>query len=84
MSEPTGNNAPEDGDLVAPPAKVAVPDDVAEAVRTIIRWAGDDPGARGPARHAGAGRPRVEGICQGYGEDPAVHLTPRVRGSRRL
>ena len=28
-------------------AKVAVPDDVAEAVRTLIRWAGDDPDREG-------------------------------------
>jgi GTP cyclohydrolase I len=34
---------PDNGDLVAAPAKVAVPDEVAEAVRTLIRWAGDDP-----------------------------------------
>ena len=33
----------EDGDLVAARAKIAVPEDVAEAIRTLIRWAGDDP-----------------------------------------
>ena len=60
-----------------PPAedgKIAVPDDVAEAVRTLIRWAGDDPAREGlldtPKRVARAWRE----YCQGYAEDPAVHL----------
>ncbi|NUQ19012.1 MAG: GTP cyclohydrolase I FolE, partial [Sphingomonas sp.] len=34
---------PENGDLVQAPPKIEVPSDVAEAVRTLIRWAGDDP-----------------------------------------
>ena len=54
------SGSPEDGDLVAPPPKVAVPEEVAEAVRTLIRWAGDDPGREGlldtPARVARAPR----------------------------
>jgi GTP cyclohydrolase I len=66
---------PEDGDLVEAPAKVAVPDDVAEAVRTLIRWAGDDPDREGlldtPRRVARAWRE----YAVGYGEDPAVHLS---------
>ena len=48
--------SPDDGDLVAPDPKIAVPDEVAEAVRTLIRWAGDDPDREGlldtPARLA--------------------------------
>ena len=64
----------EDGDLISPPAKIAVPDEVADAVRTLIRWAGDDPEREGladtPAR---VGRAWKE-YCQGYDEDPAVHL----------
>ncbi len=67
--------SPDDGDLVEAPAKVAVPDDVAEAVRTLIRWAGDDPDREGlldtPARVARAWRD----YTRGYEEDPALHLT---------
>ncbi|MEO6432704.1 MAG: GTP cyclohydrolase I FolE [Sphingomicrobium sp.] len=75
MSKPSGTSAPEDGDLVAPPAKVAVPTDVADAVRTIIRWAGDDPDREGlldtPARVARAWKE----YARGYGEDPSLHLS---------
>ncbi|MGN6375357.1 MAG: GTP cyclohydrolase I FolE [Sphingomonas sp.] len=66
---------PEDGDLVTSPFKVAVPDDVAEAVRTLIRWAGDDPDREGlvdtPKRVARAWKE----YCQGYDDDPAHHLS---------
>ena len=65
---------PEDGDLVRSSPKVAVPDEVAEAVRTLIRWAGDDPAREGlvdtPLRVARAWRE----YAQGYDEDPASHL----------
>ena len=67
--------SPEDGDLVRAAPKVAVPDDVAEAVRTLIRWAGDDPGREGlidtPDRVARAWKE----YARGYGDDPAAHLT---------
>ena len=66
---------PEDGDTVASPAKIPVPEEVAEAVRTLIRWAGDDPAREGlldtPARVARAWRE----YCQGYADDPARHLS---------
>ena len=66
--------SPEDGDLVQGSPKVAVPDDVAAAVKTIIRWAGDDPEREGlldtPARVARAWRE----YAQGYSEDPSLHL----------
>jgi GTP cyclohydrolase I len=69
------NPATADGDLVAPPAKPAVPDAVADAIRTLIRWAGDDPTREGlldtPKRVARAWKE----YCQGYGEDPAHHLS---------
>ena len=39
--------APDDGDLVASAAEAAIPQDVAEAIRTLIRWAGDDPDREG-------------------------------------
>ena len=64
-----------DGDLVRPAPKVAVPDEVAEAVRTLIRWAGDDPDREGlldtPARVARAWKE----YARGYAEDPARHLS---------
>ena len=63
-----------DGDLVAPSPKIAVPDDVAAAVRPLIRWAGDDPLREGlldtPLRMARAWKE----YCAGYGEDPGHHL----------
>lgn len=61
-------------DIVGVPAKIPVPDEVQEAVRTLIRWAGDDPTREGlidtPKRVARAWKE----YCQGYEEDPAVHL----------
>jgi GTP cyclohydrolase IA len=66
---------PEDGDLVGALPKIEVPEDVQEAVRTLIRWAGDDPAREGlldtPARVARAWRE----YAQGYAEDPAYHLS---------
>ena len=66
---------PEDGDLVSEPDKVTVPKDVQEAVRTLIRWAGDDPDREGlldtPKRVARAWRE----YARGYAEDPARHLS---------
>ena len=68
-------SSPEDGDLVSPAKKVKVPADVADAVKTLIRWAGDDPEREGlldtPARVARAWRE----YARGYGEDPALHLS---------
>jgi len=67
--------SPDDGVLVEESAKVAVPDEVAEAVRTLIRWAGDDPAREGlldtPLRVARAWKE----YARGYREDPAHHLT---------
>src|SRR5215213_8468081 len=67
--------SPEDGDLVRPAPKIDVPAEVREAVRTLIRWAGDDPDREGlldtPAR---VGRAWKE-YAQGYAEDPAHHLS---------
>ena len=62
------------GDLVAAPQKMPVPPEVEAAVRTLIRWTGDDPTREGlrdtPARVARAWKE----YCQGYEEDPALHL----------
>jgi GTP cyclohydrolase IA len=63
-----------DGDLVASAPKIPVPDEVAEAVRTLIRWAGDDASREGlldtPLRVARAWKE----YCAGYQDDPAHHL----------
>ncbi|MDG2532248.1 GTP cyclohydrolase I FolE [Sphingomonas sp. HITSZ_GF] len=68
------HDGPEDGDIVAPSPKIPVPNEVSEAIRTLIRWAGDDPEREGlldtPARVARAWKE----YCQGYDEDPAHHL----------
>jgi len=58
-----------------PLGKPAVPEHVQDAIRTLIEWAGDDPAREGlidtPKRLA---RAWLE-YCQGYKEDPAVHLS---------
>ena len=68
-------DTPDDGDLVAPDPKIPVPDDVADAVRTLIRWAGDDPDREGlldtPKRVARAWKE----YARGYHEDPGHHLS---------
>ncbi|MCB2080028.1 MAG: GTP cyclohydrolase I FolE [Novosphingobium sp.] len=55
--------------------KLFVPDDIQEAVRKLILWAGDDPDREGltdtPKRVARAWKE----YCQGYVEDPAAHLS---------
>lgn len=55
--------------------KLPVPVEVADAIRTLIRWTGEDPEREGlvdtPKRVARAWRE----YCQGYGEDPAYHLS---------
>ncbi|EGD58691.1 GTP cyclohydrolase [Novosphingobium nitrogenifigens DSM 19370] len=63
-----------DDDTETRPGKIPVPDHVQEAIRTLIRWAGDDPEREGlrdtPLRVARAWKE----YCQGYGEDPSFHL----------
>ena len=58
-----------------PHAKPPVPEDVQDAIRTLIRWSGDDPEREGlldtPARVARAWKE----YCQGYDEDPSHHLS---------
>jgi len=67
-------NLPLDEVTRGPDGKIVVPDEVQDAVRTLIRWAGDDPEREGlldtPRRVARAWKE----YCQGYGEDPAIHL----------
>ena len=75
MSPPFEHGEPEDGDLVEAAPECEIPSDVAEAVRVLIRWAGDDPDREGlldtPRRVARAWRE----YARGYAEDPAIHLS---------
>jgi GTP cyclohydrolase I len=75
MNPPTDHGELDNGDLVEAAPAVEVPDEVREAVRTLIRWAGDDPDREGlldtPRRVAGAWRE----YARGYAEDPAKHLS---------
>jgi GTP cyclohydrolase IA len=68
-------SSPDDGDLIEPAGKIAVPDEVEQAIKTLLRWAGDDPEREGlldtPKRVARAWKE----YCQGYGEDPSHHLS---------
>jgi GTP cyclohydrolase I len=64
-----------DGDLVAAPEKPPVPLEIAEAIRTLIRWAGDDPDREGLLDTPGRVARAWKEYCQGYGEDPAQHLS---------
>ena len=63
-----------DGPDEGPMDKIPVPDYVQDAIRTLLRWSGDDPAREGlidtPAR---VGRAWKE-YCQGYDSDPAQHL----------
>lgn len=56
------------------PFKMDVPDEVQDAIRTLLRWSGEDPSREGlidtPRR---VGRAWKE-YCRGYLEDPARHL----------
>jgi GTP cyclohydrolase IA len=58
-----------------PERDAAIPADVLEAVRTLVRWAGDDPAREGlidtPGRVARAYRE----YFRGYEEDPGRHLS---------
>jgi GTP cyclohydrolase I len=75
VNPPTDHSEPADGDLVESLPPVEVPPEVSEAVRTIIRWAGDNPDREGlldtPRRVAHAWRE----YARGYEEDPARHLS---------
>lgn len=61
-------------DVYGPDGKLIVPEHVQAAIRALLEWAGDDPAREGlrdtPRRVGRAWRE----YCQGYGEDPAVHL----------
>jgi GTP cyclohydrolase I len=62
--------------------KIPVPQEVQDAIRTLIQWSGDDPQREGlldtPKRVARAWKE----YCQGYGEDDPSRA--HLRGSGRL
>ncbi len=55
--------------------KIPVPEEVQDAIKTLLKWSGDDPEREGlldtPKRVARAWKE----YCQGYDEDPAKHLS---------
>jgi GTP cyclohydrolase I len=64
-----------DGDLVEAPSRDAnIPGDVLEAVRTLIRWAGDDPAREGMIDTPGRVARAYREYFRGYAEDPGDHL----------
>lgn len=71
----TASQPPDAAKPLDPDGKIPVPEHVAEAVRTLINWAGDDPAREGlvdtPQRVARAWRE----YCAGYDEDPSRHLS---------
>lgn len=68
------DRGPNDTPLLNGHGEAGVPEAVTDAIRTLIRWAGDDPEREGlidtPRRVAKAWKE----YCQGYGEDPSLHL----------
>ena len=75
MIPPYEHGEPEDGDLVESAPPTEIPTEVRDAIRTLIRWTGDDPDREGlldtPRRVARAWRE----YARGYAEDPAKHLS---------
>ena len=68
------HDADDDVDL-SEKGKIPVPQDVQQAIVTLLRWTGDDPEREGlrdtPLRVARAWKE----YCSGYGDDPSVHLS---------
>lgn len=64
----------EDHEVAGTDGKIPVPDEVQDAIRLLINWAGDDITREGlrdtPARVARAWKE----YCEGYAEDPGQHL----------
>ncbi|MGE4323516.1 MAG: GTP cyclohydrolase I FolE [Sphingobium sp.] len=64
-----------DAETIGTAGKIAVPANVSDAIRTLIRWSGDDPEREGlidtPERVARAWKE----YCRGYADDPAFHLS---------
>src|SRR6476660_816455 len=74
MNPPFEHGEPEDGDLVDNESEAEVPEGVKEAIRTLIRWAGDDPEREGlldTPRRVACAWPEY---ARGYEEDTARHV----------
>ena len=69
------SDTPDDGDLYEPLPRIGVPDEVKDAVRTLIRWAGDDPDREGLAETPERVARAWAEYSRGYKDDPAVHLS---------
>jgi len=69
------NDTPDDGDLYEPLPPIKVPKEVKQAVRTLIRWAGDDPDREGLAETPERVARAWAEYARGYADDPAVHLS---------
>ena len=80
------SQAPKDKLRVAAPSGPARPsrEEAEEAVRTLLRWAGDDPAREGLAETPERVARAYEDWFSGYKEDPEDYLQPHLRGSRRL
>ena len=72
------SDTPDDGDLYEPLPRIGVPDEVKDAVRTLIRWAGDDPDREGLAETPERVARAWAEYSRGYQDDPAVHLSRTV------
>jgi GTP cyclohydrolase IA len=57
-----------------PVGKPPVPEEVQQAIRTLIRWAGDDPEREGLRDTPGRVARAWKEYCLGYTEDPASYL----------
>lgn len=68
-----------DDDTPAPDRDAAIPAEVLDAVRTLIRWAGDDPGREGLLDTPGRVARAYQEYFRGYREDPREHLSRTFR-----
>lgn len=62
------------GDVVQEGRDKGIPVAVIEAIRTLIRWTGDDPTREGLVDTPGRVARAWKEYCQGYLEDPYIHL----------
>ena len=56
-------------------AKLPVPEDVQDAIRTLLRWSGDDPDREGLRDTPKLVARAWKEYCQGNEEDPAIHMS---------
>src|SRR5690606_11209650 len=72
----TCGGEPEDGDLVESSDRdAAIPDEVLGAIKTLLRWTGDDPDREGLLDTPGRVARAWKEYCQGYESDPSHHLS---------